>query len=264
MPQYDTSRPINIDELIQQRTEAARRPRPTMGEVLAQWVQNAGGGVGVGGVVGVSLWVAGAPEAWFWQGSIAAGIVAFCGLMAWRAGLDEMMDARRVVQAKRQMEQRVAAAEAQTKAARRQLEVAFDEIEALEKSVDRLTYERDQALTEASRQREAVANRQRATFTPATNTAPNAINDAYEMVHYRFDHNRYLSRRRAEEERGWTQERHREAQQLLLDAGIAEINGTQPRMTVATLDEALTTLGSFIVRAGMAPPPPRQYDWNEV
>ena len=263
MPQYDTTRPINIDELIQQRTEAARRPRPTMGEVLAQWVQNAGGGVGVGVVVGVSLWVASAPESWIWQGSLSAGLLTFAGLMAWRAGLDEMMDARRVVQAKRQMEQRVAAAEGQAKATRRQLEAAFDEIETLEKSVQRLTYERDQALTEASRQREATANRQRSTFTPAANVAPNAINDAYTMVNYRFDHNRYLSRRRAEEELSWTQERHRNAQQLLLDAGIAEISGTQPRMTVATLDEALTTLGSFVVRAGMAPPPMQPRGWEE-
>ena len=263
MPQYDTTRPINIDELIQQRTEAARRPRPTMGEVLAQWVQNAGGGVGVGVVVGVSLWVAGAPEAWLWQGALSGGLVTFAGLMAWRAGLDEMMDARRVVQAKRQMEQRVAAAEAQTKATRRQLEVAFDEIEVLEKSVDRLTYERDQALTEASRQREAAANRQRSTFTPAANVAPNAINDAYTMVNYRFDHNRYLSRRRAEEELSWTQERHRTAQQLLLDAGVAAINGTQPYIVPATLDAALTQLGSFIVRAGMAPPPMQPRGWEE-
>ncbi len=109
----------------------------------------------------------------------------------------------------------------------------------------------------------AAANRQRSTFTPAANVAPNAINDAYVMVHYRFDHNRYLSRRRAEEELSWTQERHRTAQQLLLDAGIAEISGTQPRMTVATLDEALTTLGSFIVRAGMAPPPMQPRGWEE-
>jgi hypothetical protein len=143
------------------------------------------------------------------------------------------------------------------------LDAAFDEIETLEKSVDRLTYERDSALTEASRQREASANRQRSTFTPAANVAPNAINDAHVMVHYRFDHNRYLSRRRAEEELSWTQERHRTAQQLLLDAGIAEIAGTQPRMTVATLDEALTTLGSFIVRAGMAPPPMQPRGWGD-
>ena len=263
MPQYDTTRPINIDELIQQRTEAARRPRPTMGEVLAQWVQNAGGGVGVGVVVGVSLWVAQAPESWIWQGAIAGGLVTFAGLMAWRAGLDELMDARRVIVARRQMEQRVAAAEAQVKATRRQLEAAFDEIETLEKSVDRLTYDRDQALTEASRQREVAANRQRSTFTAPANVAPNAVNDAYTMVNYRFDHNRYLSRRRAEEELSWTQERHRAAQQLLLDAGIAEIAGTQPRMTVATLDEALTQLGSFVVRAGMAPPPMQPRGWED-
>jgi 3-phenylpropionate/cinnamic acid dioxygenase small subunit len=261
---YDTTRPINLDDLIHERQEAARRPRPTLGEVLAQWVQNAGGGVGVGLVVAVALWVAGAPEAWLWQGPIACGLLTFAGLMAWRAGLDESLDARKVAQAKRQMDQRIAAAETQTKATRRQLEVAYDEIEALEKSVDRLTYERDSALTEASRTRESVANKQRSTFTPATNVAPNAINDAYAMLHYRFDHNRYLSRRRAEDELSWTQERHRAAQQLLLDAGIAEIVGTQPRMVVATLDAALTQLGSFIVRAGMAPQMPQERGWNDV
>jgi hypothetical protein len=264
MHRYDTTRPLNLDDLIQQRAEAARRPRPTMGEVLAQGVQNAGGGIGIGLVVAVALWVAGAPEAWLWQGPLACGLLTFAGLMAWRAGLDEVMDARKVIAARRQMEQRVAAAEAQVKVGRRQLEAAYDEIEALEKSVDRLTYERDSALTEASRTRESVANRQRSTFTPAANVAPNAINDAYVMVHYRFDHNRYLSRRRAEEELSWTQERHRAAQQLLLDAGIAEIAGTQPRMIVATLDAALATLGSFIVRAGMAPQMPQERGWNDV
>lgn len=263
MPQYETTRPINIDELIQQRTEVARRPRPTVREVLAQWLQNAGGGIGIGVVVAVAAWVGQAPESWMMQAPVAAGLSTFAVLMAWRAGLDELMDARRIIAARRQMEQRVAAAEARMRNTRTQLEAAFDEIEALEKSVERLTYERDSALTEAGRQREAAANRQRSTFTPAANVAPNVINDAYEMIRYRFDHGRYLSRRRAEEERGWAQERHRAAQQLLLDAGVATVNGTQPQIVPETLDAALTQLGSFTVRAGMAPPPIQPRSWGD-
>ena len=254
MHRYDTTRPINLDDLIASQREAQAQPRMKPREVLAQWLQNFGGGVGVTVVAGAALYMAGAPESWLWTAAPCAGLAAFGLLMAWRAGLDEMLDWRKIAQAKKQMDQRVAAAEAQANAERRRLELAYDAIEELEAANLRLTFERDNALLEVQRTRNERPAAARSTYTPAANAQPQVVMDATAIVRQWFAQRTWLSRRVAVETRKWSERRHDDAVKLLTGAGVLVVGNGGGRIVAGSEAEALGRLSNYCVTTNLGPP----------
>ena len=253
-----TPQPLSADRLealLQQRGEMSARPRPTPREVLATWMGNFGVGVGVGVAAAVLLWLLRAPDAAVLSVPAALGLLAFAAMMVWRGSLDEFSDWRNQRAVRRTVAGLRTQYDAQTRPLRAQLEAAFDEIEALERSLTQVGRERDMALADLGREREIAAQNTRRTFVPAENPTPQDAADAREMVRHYFDTGAHLSRRKAAEARRWSADRHAAAQSLLVRAGVLAVNATQPVMLAQTLDEALGRLNAYLVHARSQQPP---------
>lgn len=257
MPQQ-TVKPITPDRLealLHQREEMAARPRQTPREVLASWMGNLGVGVGVTLGAGVLLWALRAPEGALLSVSAGVGALAFALMMVWRGAIDEASDWRNVRAVRREMGAIRSEAAAQVRTLRAQLDAAFDEIEALERSLDQVAHERDLALLDLGREREIASQNTRRTFVPADAPAPQDAKDAGEMIRYFFDTGQHLSRRKAQEAKRWPAERHAAAQGLLVRAGVLAVNATQPAMLCPTPAEALGKLNTYLLHVRSQQPP---------
>lgn len=267
MPRMTTPAPISADRLehlLQERQEMSARPRMTPREVFAKWLDNAGVGVGVGVAAAVGLAAFQAPEGALLTVAPSAGLLAFAITMAWRGTEDERSGwrntraiKRTVAAMKRQYDEDVASirgeATAQTATMRRQLDAAFDEIEALERALDQTANERNIALLDLGRERKVAATR--TNFVKPEDPATQDVLDAREMIRYYFDQRRHLSRRRAADDKRWSAERWKAAQGLLERAGVLAVNTTQPAMLAQTLDEALNKLDAYLTHARSQEPP---------
>ena len=248
-----TPQPLSADRLeslLQQRGEMSARPRPTPREVLAVWMGNFGVGVGVGVAAAVLLWLLRAPDAVLLSAPAALGLLAFAAMMVWRGSLDEFSDWRNQRAVRRTVAGLRTQYDAQTRTLRAQLEAAFDEIEALERS-----------LTQVGRERRLAQQAGRHTFVqaeapePHDASEPHDAKDAAEMIRHYFATREHLSRRRAKMDKGWPADRHAAAQSLLVRAGVLAVNATQPVMLAQTLDEALGRLNAYLVHARSQQPP---------
>lgn len=236
-----------LETLLHERSEMSARPRLTPREVMARWLDNLGAGVGVGVVVAVPLVVFGAVDA-ATVAAPAAGLLTFAVLMAWRGSQDERDEWRNPRAVRRIVSAMRAEYESQAKIMHVKLEAAFDEIEALERSLDRMTHDRDVAVSELTRERLAAQSSGRSTFVAPVEVTPQEVSDATEMTRWRYQFNRHLSRRVAEDTKQWSQPRWEAAKTVLEDAGVIVItNGvtTYP----PTLDEAMQRLGSYLLQA---------------
>ena len=144
---------------------------------------------------------------------------------------------------------------------RAQLEAAFDEIEALERSLQQVAHERDLARLDLGRERRLAQQAGRHTFVqaeapePHDASEPHDAKDAAEMIRHYFATREHLSRRRAKMDKGWSADRHAAAQSLLVRAGVLAVNATQPVMLAQTLDEALGKLSTHLIHARSQQPP---------
>lgn len=245
--------PLTADQLeavLQDRVDMTHRPQQTPRIVLAKWMDNFAVGVGVGVAAGVGLWLLGTPDSMLYSTAACAGLLTWGGMMAWRGSIDERSDWRNV----RKIRQTVADIrrhhEHASTTLRVQLNAALDEIETLERSLDRMTHERDVAIIDLAREREnRQSQAQRTTFVAPVELAPEEIRDASEMIRHRYDRREHLSRRKAEEGKGWPADRWKAAQDELVAAGLIYVNATQTRWQTETLDDALNRFAAYCLHA---------------
>lgn len=261
MPDRHTAlQPIPVEQLetlLDRRAEQQQRPRATPREVLAVWMGNAGAGVGAALLTGVGCSVAGVV---LWPTGVqvagAVGGVVFGAAMVWRALTDEataQLSNRRVRRLVNQIEAEKAA---QVAKLTRQLGAAFDAIETLEGELDRITRQRDAALSDARTARQGASN-----YVAPVKVDPQELTDAEAMIRHRFDAGQPLSLGVAKEQRKWTQPRWQAALDLLVAAGVVYVQGTRQRYVHDTLGEAMSELHTYMMQARaheMPPPMPRQ------
>lgn len=124
-----------------------------------------------------------------------------------------------------------------------------ERIVELQRALDRMTQERDSAILE---KKQAIGQLQSATsrtFVRASNTEVQVVTDAHEMLRHWFGSNetKWFSRATANEF-GWSDKRHKTAQQLLVDSGVLVINEKRPRMMVRPLDAAIRAVNDHVAR----------------
>ena len=242
-----------LETLLDRRAEQQARPRPTPRDVLAVWMGNAGAGLGAGLVVGVGASVFGVP---LWpQGAQAAGVAAgvvFGAAMVWRALTDEATAQLSNRKVRRTVEQIQRECDQRVKRLTTQLGAAFDAIEALEGELDRMTRQRDAALSDARTARQATPN-----YVAPVRIEPQELTDAETMIRHRFDTGQPLSLGVAKDSRKWTQPRWQAALDLLVAAGVVYVQGTRQRYVHDTLGEAMSELHTYMMqaRAHELPPP---------
>ena len=254
---YTALPPDLLEQALGERTEVVARPQRTPRQVLGMWMENAGAGVGVGAVVGVGLYFAGAPESVLLSGTAAGSIVVWGALMAWRGSADEramVLSERRVRKAWKMLEQSYDA-----KAQRLQAQYAkaldalddADQVEAqLRRALDTMTRERDMAIYNLTREREEANQRStgRNNFVAPVELAPQDIRDATEMIRYYYVTKEHLSRRKAESLKKWSQTRWDAAKTHLDRARVISIvNGVTEYPD--TEDEALQTFAAYMLQA---------------
>ena len=243
---------VDLDELIRDQQAADRRPRPTPREVLAGWQNNAGAGIGAAVLVGIVGYVVVLPD---WPlVAVGAGGVVWGALMLAHGAADEALAVPKLVKLRRFRDDLVRDTRAQVAQAERERDLAFREIVDLENTVQRLTFERDTANLEIGRLREAVRSRKEPAYVAAVSVTPQKVRDATDILQAKFNNGVYISRRRGNE-RGWSDDRYRDAQALLIESGVLQIDGTQPVFHAKSLDEATQILNSYCIRKGILAPP---------
>lgn len=246
-PQLLTS--DRLEHLLQERSEMAARPRPTPKQVIATWMENFGVGAGLGVAAAVVLYALRAPSAALLTGSVSVGLLTWAGMMAWRGSMDERSDWRNTRGVRRTVTAMRQEFDGQVRTLRRQLEAAFDEIETLERSLDRMTNERDNAIAELTRERQAAQAQGRSTFVAPRSIADQDVSDATEMVRFRYQSGQHPSKDKCNEQYKWSDDRWKAAQTVLVDARIIQVNKTQARWLSQSQDDALIQLGTYMLHA---------------
>ena len=214
--------------VIRQEQPVVERQRLSLADVLAQWAQNLGGGVGLAIVVAVAVNWRGATAQESVTVALRVGLIVFGVLMAIRAVVDEVLDGQVY------------------------LEVLADngdlqrELAEVEEALKLEKAKRRDAEREAERLRvQSAAKVAGPKFTPMNPEPSDPVGkDARTLIEVYYAHpdpaKRSASRRNMEG-RGWSQDRYRDAMAVLRTAGVVRINGTQPQW-VATEEEALELL----------------------
>ena len=260
-----------LERGLADRLEISARPRPTPRQVFGVWLENIGAGLGVSVFVGVGLFAVQAPESVLWSGAVFSGAAVFGGLMFIRGSSDEYAtwkNTRQIRQAWKALEKDYKAKHERMHA---QLSRALDEIDLMEieigelrRALDRMTTERDSAILEKKRALEQAQAANNRNFVRASNTSAQVVTDAHEMLRYWFQSNgeKWYSRNVANSF-GWSDKRHRAAQQLLVDSGVVVINEKRPRVMEATIDAALRVLNDHVARIdSVYVPDARSVSWE--
>ena len=246
---------VDLDELIRDQQAAERRPRPTPREVLAGWQNNAGAGIGAAVIVGIGGYVVVLPDWPLW--AMAAGGVVFGVLMVAHGGIDEALALPKLIKLRRYREQIERDARAQVAQAERERDLAFREIVDLENAVQRLTFERDNALLEVQRVRNQRPAPARSTYTSAAATQPQEVIDATAIIQHWFGRREWLSRRIATDPAGsrkWSERRHDAAVKLLSGAGLLVTSNAGGKVMAQSEAEALGRLNAYCITANLGPP----------
>ena len=268
---YTALPPDALEQALTERSEVVARPQRTPRQVLGMWMENAGAGVGVGAVIGVGLYFAGAPEGVLLSGVAAGSIVVWGALMAWRGSADEramLLSERKVRKAWKLLERDFDARAQRLQAQLERALDALDEADATEaqlrKALDRMTNERDSAMLEKKRALEQAQSANNRNFVRASNTSAQVVADAHEMLRFWFESNgeKWFSRN-VSNDFGWSDKRHRAAQKLLVDSGVVVINEKRPRVMEETIDAALRVLNDHVARVdSVYVPDARQSSWD--
>jgi hypothetical protein len=229
-------------------TVHVQTPRPTTDDITVQILQNAAGSFGIGGLAALG--------AWRLTGATAAFAI-FCLALAIRNFADEGRLLARMVRneiAMRALRQQLEDEwQERLDAAEGALEDALDEIATLDALADTLRTERDVALAEAQQLR-AQLNPQ---YRSVSSLYENVRRDAKTLVKLAHTNGgAWIGRDRANLQ--WGKERWGEAQKLLVDAGVIQINGKQVRVLLPDLNHAFAAIDKRT--ATIAPPDDAQDD----
>lgn len=239
-------------------TVHVQTPRPTTDDITVQILQNAAGSVGIGGLAALGAWQLTGAD---WQATAVAAATAafaiFCLALAIRNFADEGRLLARMVRneiAMRALRQQLEDEwQERLDAAEGALEDALDEIATLDALADTLRKERDVALAEAQQLRAQLNPRYRS----VSSLYENVRRDAKTLI--KLTHTNggaWIGRDRANLQ--WGKERWGEAQKLLVDAGVIQINGKQVRVLLTDLNLAFAAIDKHT--ATIAPPDDAQDD----
>lgn len=256
--------PIPVDQLetlLDRRAEQQAKPRPTLNNVLAVWVGNAGAGLGAALLTGTVMALMGFP----WWPAIAQGVGVAFGIVAgaamlWRGIEDEAtakLSNRRVRKLVEQID-RDAGRRVATKDV--QLSAAFDVIEELERTVGQLEHRLNLAHVDLGNARRSA---QPNNWVRPVEVSAQDEQDARAIIHHRHSTGKHLSRAAATANRGWTQQQHKQAMVLLEEAGVVRGDSTQPIYLHADRDnpaayrlaDALAALDTYLIHARSKEPP---------
>jgi hypothetical protein len=238
-------------------TVHVQTPRPTTDDITVQILQNAAGSVGVGGIAALGAWQLTGAD---WQATAIAaavtGFTVFCFALAIRNFADEGKLLARMVRneiAMRALRQQLDAEwSEQLDAAEGALEDALDEIATLEALANTMRKERDVALAEAQQLRAQL----NPSYRSVTSLYDNVRRDAKTLVKLAHTNGSWIGRDKANLQ--WGKERWGEAQKLLVDAGVIQINGKQVRILLSDMNAAYTAIDRRT--ATIAPPDDAQDD----
>jgi hypothetical protein len=206
------SRPIAVPDNYEPTDSRAL----DMPHVVAQWVQNIGGGIGAGMALAAALWLLGADlaAAWRWPVGIAA-IVAGASTMV-RAYLDEYRSERRWNKREREHAAEMTVLVELCDRLEAERDDARNQYNTLRADYDRMSNE-----LEATRYRNVAANTS-SRHVPIQDTYSNAARaDARELIRQWYATAAWPGERTMQ----WTRSRHSTARDLLSRAGLLP-NGT--------------------------------------
>lgn len=203
-----------------------RKPPMTVGNVLAVWLQNAGGGIGGAVAVGVVAWQVGADAATGLRWAATIGGLLFAGLMVLRSAIDEIVDW------------------SDYKAMIADMEALEEQNDVLEQRCAALQRDLHNAETygayRAARPGVVVQDRNGEPM-PVRPPAPE-LNDARTLIQRHFSDGRWPAKDRMNELLGWSSTRWFAARDVLLAHGIVASQGRNTIVQVASLAEALAAL----------------------
>lgn len=246
-----------LERALGERNDVVTRPQRTPRQVLGMWMENAGVGVGVGAVAGVGLYALGAPESMWIGGAAGTGVVVWGLLMALRGSADERAarsSERQVKRALKALEQEYAGRTARLEAKLEQALDALDEADQVEaqlrKSLDEMARQRDRAVYDLTREREQGGQRNsgKTNFVTPVELAPDDVRDATALILHYYEVGEHLSRRKAVENRRWSERQWDAAKKHLDAAGVIRIVRGQTEYP-QTLDEALATFGEYLLHS---------------
>jgi hypothetical protein len=234
-------------------------------------------GLGAAVVSGVALLWLQAPESWLYSVPVFVGLFLFGLLLLVRAiPWEKAIPVRRYMQFQREAQTAAFQAEEAFKRLRQmdinnQMEMQrlsaahAQQVLGLQRTIDRVTLERDQARLELQRMRNVTAGRRDA-YVPKERQQGQEERDARTIVEYWFtaglpdpDARVWLPRRDAPKIKAMSEGRHTAAVGLLKRAGIA----VDQEVVVEPMDAALQQLTDYVVASGQRPIEAAPLDWEE-
>ena len=252
MPKLKPLTADQIERLTERQAERIQAPPRTVGGVLVALLVAGVGGLAVAGLLFGVLSAVSAPAYILLEWSGRAGLLAAClylAAWAWPLGRAQQLRAWAEVQAA------VKLAEFRKLEAYREIVALKAQAAELQRALQQTEHERDEARRDIYRIEQEARADASLNFVTVEEITPQMSADARQMIQYWFasspepDERRSLSRTAAgESPYRWPQTRHRKAQGLLVAAGVLDINGTQPAITVEPLEAALRKLHDHVER----------------
>lgn len=226
-----TSKFVSPFEPVEIQTPKRPPTAPTLTEIVAQWVQNFGGAVGIGAGVACLLWLFGRDAGGILKWSLASGVLTWAALMAVRSIVDELVD--------------------------------YDAWRKMQNELDAMAEERDEAMDVLEQERAAHSETKRAlmvargeveqlmrqvspNYRPAQSLEAGPRQDAQRILEWYFDYGEWPARERVAKPRwGWEQRRFDDALELLRNAGVVTQNHRSVRVAVPDLAAAMELLGRY-------------------
>lgn len=239
--------PADLADILRDTTHAqAKPPRTTAGDVAVQTLKALAAGVGASMLVGGALWLLAAPPDIIGNAAATtAVIVSGAVLLVQAVPSDKLLTVRRI----QQVQAVVIDAEFRKRKAYEVIEQMEERVNELQRALDRMTQERDSAVLEKKRAVDQLRSATEKTFVRASNTESQVVKDAHEFLRHWFGSNetKWFSRAIANEF-GWSDKRHKAAQQLLVDSGVVVVNEKRPRVLVRPLDAAIRAVNDHVAK----------------
>lgn len=232
-----TARPVEVRTL----PEPEERTPLTLEHVAAQVLQNAAGGIGIGGAIAILFWWAGFDPAQTWPYSTGAAIICAGVATAIRAWADEWRDSRKRAQWEAAIENSQAQAD-ELEEINEQLQDVIGErdarIEEQRIEIARLKWANDQLRTEST-----------PSFRSATPAAQAEADDAAALLTLRYNTGRHPARATLRGW-GWSDARTAAAITTLCAAGVLDMADAQhPKWLHADGRSAANALADYRAQA---------------
>jgi hypothetical protein len=245
--------PADLADLLRTTERASAKPAPpvSMSAVIARGVV---AGVGAVLLLGSGLYWMQAPldtlaTAPAVAGVLVTGVVLLVSAIPTEKIAPALLTVRRI----QHVQGTVNAAEFRKRKAYEAVIEMEARIAELERALAEATQDTRNARMELRRAQETIANGgQRRTFVPKSNTEPQVVRDAQNIIRHWFEAGAWYSRPKALQA-GWTEDRHSAAVRLLDDAALVGKAGKLREVQAASLDAALKQLADWRESAEFAP-----------